>query len=104
MEHSDCGIATEGTSRIFALVRTDPSPGISSSRSKASFGFDNISLGALPAYNLTTYEQPAEEMIDTLVNMILGRRNKETVSCLAASFQEAQAEQVCDNWRDQVCE
>jgi LacI family transcriptional regulator len=43
-------------------------------------GFDNIELGAAPAYGLTTYEQPTYEMINTIVEMIIGARAVETVT------------------------
>jgi LacI family transcriptional regulator len=46
----------------------------------AVVGFDNIELGAAPAYGLTTYEQPTYEMINTIVEMIIGARAVETVT------------------------
>jgi DNA-binding LacI/PurR family transcriptional regulator len=42
-------------------------------------GFDNIEMGAAHAYGLTTYEQPAEEMIDMTVAMITRKRAAEPV-------------------------
>ncbi|MBX5156614.1 MULTISPECIES: LacI family DNA-binding transcriptional regulator [unclassified Rhizobium] len=45
----------------------------------AIVGFDNIELSAAPAYQLTSYEQPADEMIDTMVAMITGKREAETI-------------------------
>ncbi|RFB81958.1 LacI family transcriptional regulator [Rhizobium leguminosarum bv. trifolii] len=45
----------------------------------AIVGFDNIELGAAPAYQLTSYQQPADEMIDTMVAMITGKREAKTV-------------------------
>ncbi len=44
-------------------------------------GFDNIDVGASPAYDLTTYEQPIEAMAQAVADMILGRTEKQTV-CL----------------------
>jgi DNA-binding LacI/PurR family transcriptional regulator len=46
----------------------------------AIVGFDNTALAASPAFELTTYEQPMEEMVIAAVDMILGRRPVETVS------------------------
>lgn len=40
-------------------------------------GFDNTPLSASPAYDLTTYEQPAAEMVAVIVEMILGRVPRE---------------------------
>ena len=45
----------------------------------AVVGFDNVALAAAPVYDLTSYEQPVDEMVRTVVDMILGRRQKETV-------------------------
>ena len=45
----------------------------------AIVGFDNIELTAAPNYEITTYEQPTEEMVRATVDMILGRRNKESI-------------------------
>ena len=45
----------------------------------AVVGFDNTELAAAPAYDLTTYEQPIVEMVQVMVEMILGRRKKETI-------------------------
>jgi len=45
----------------------------------AVVGFDNVALAAAPVYDLTSYEQPVDEMVRTAVDMILGRRRKETV-------------------------
>lgn len=42
-------------------------------------GFDNFELCGVPAYGLTTYEQPLKEMVSTVISMILGRRDPETV-------------------------
>ncbi|WHO76022.1 LacI family DNA-binding transcriptional regulator [Rhizobium sp. BT03] len=47
-------------------------------RDLAVVGFDNIELGAAHAYGLTSYEQPAEEMINMTVEMITGKRAAET--------------------------
>ncbi|MBB3462867.1 LacI family transcriptional regulator [Rhizobium sp. BK377] len=45
----------------------------------AVVGFDNIELGGVPAYGLTSYEQPTEEMISVMVAMVTGKRNAEMV-------------------------
>jgi LacI family transcriptional regulator len=45
----------------------------------AVVGFDNIELGGAPAYGLTSYEQPAGEMVDAIVAMITGKRDAEMV-------------------------
>lgn len=42
-------------------------------------GFDNAGYAATPAYDLTTYEQPIDEMVEATVEMILGRRQMKTV-------------------------
>jgi DNA-binding LacI/PurR family transcriptional regulator len=42
-------------------------------------GFDNIMFAGAPAYDLTTYEQPVEEMVKTTIEMVLGRRERETI-------------------------
>ncbi|OBZ95598.1 LacI family transcriptional regulator [Pararhizobium polonicum] len=42
-------------------------------------GFDNIMFADAPAYDLTTYEQPIEDMVKTTIDMILGRRERQTV-------------------------
>lgn len=41
-------------------------------------GFDNTPLAASPAYDLTTYEQPANEMVAAILSMILGREPRES--------------------------
>lgn len=43
-------------------------------------GFDNIELAADPAYGLTTYEQPTDEMVRATIDMILGRRPGQSVN------------------------
>jgi LacI family transcriptional regulator len=45
----------------------------------AVVGFDNIELGGAPAYELTSYEQPTDEMINAMVAMIAGKRDAEMV-------------------------
>ena len=45
----------------------------------AVVGFDDVPLSAAPAYNLTTYQQPIEEMVKAIVEMILGKREKATI-------------------------
>lgn len=42
-------------------------------------GFDNIELGGAPAYELTSYEQPTDEINDAMVAMITDKRAAETV-------------------------
>lgn len=46
----------------------------------AVVGFDNYELGGTSAFNLTTYEQPVNEMMDAIVSMITGDRKPETLS------------------------
>lgn len=43
-------------------------------------GFDNTMFAASPAYDLTTYEQPVEEMVSAVVAMILAREPRENRS------------------------
>ena len=45
----------------------------------AVIGFDNAGYAPTPAYDLTTYEQPIDEMVQATVEMILGRREKKTI-------------------------
>jgi LacI family transcriptional regulator len=45
----------------------------------AVIGFDNAGYAPAPAYDLTTYEQPIDEMVQATVEMIVGRREKKTV-------------------------
>lgn len=45
----------------------------------AVVGFDNFELCGVPAYGLTTYEQPLKEMVSAIVDMILGRTQARTV-------------------------
>ncbi|MBB3657973.1 DNA-binding LacI/PurR family transcriptional regulator [Rhizobium sp. BK650] len=45
----------------------------------AVVGFDNIELGGVPAYGLTSYQQPTGEMVDIVVAMITGKRDAEMV-------------------------
>ena len=40
----------------------------------AVVGFDDIELGALPSFALTTWQQPFAEMVDTLVEYLAGRQ------------------------------
>jgi len=42
-------------------------------------GFDNVPLAAAPVYDLTSYEQPTDAMVEILIDMILGRRKRESV-------------------------
>ena len=45
----------------------------------AVVGYDGIDLTATPAYNITTYEQPLDEMVTVIMDMIRGRRVLESV-------------------------
>jgi LacI family transcriptional regulator len=45
----------------------------------AVVGFDNFDLCGVPAYGLTTYQQPIREMVTAVVEMVLGRREPQTV-------------------------
>ncbi len=45
----------------------------------AIVGFDNFDLCGVPAYSLTTYEQPIKEMVAAVVDMILGRKDTQTI-------------------------
>lgn len=45
----------------------------------AIVGFDNFELCGVPAYSLTSYEQPLKEMVTAVINMILGHQRPETV-------------------------
>jgi DNA-binding LacI/PurR family transcriptional regulator len=42
----------------------------------AVVGFDDIDFAAAPAYQLTTYRQPSDEMVRRLVDMICGRARR----------------------------
>lgn len=46
----------------------------------AVVGFDNTAAAASPAYDLTTYEQPTDEMVKATIDMILERAPRETVN------------------------
>lgn len=46
----------------------------------AVVGFDNYEFCGSPAYSLTTYEQPRQEMIQVIVGMVAGRLEPETVT------------------------
>lgn len=46
----------------------------------AVVGFDNYELCGSSAYSLTTYEQPRDEMVQTIVGMVTGRLEPETVT------------------------
>lgn len=46
----------------------------------AVVGFDNAAFAASPSYGLTTYEQPVSEMVDAVIAMFLGQREKITVN------------------------
>jgi LacI family transcriptional regulator len=45
-------------------------------------GFDNIELSGAHPYQITTYDQPHDEMISALVDMIVGRKPKKPVMFL----------------------
>jgi DNA-binding LacI/PurR family transcriptional regulator len=45
----------------------------------AVIGFDNAGYAATPAYDLTTYEQPIDAMVQATVEMIVGRCEKKTI-------------------------
>ncbi len=42
-------------------------------------GFDNIELSGAPPYQITTYDQPLDDMVGAIVEMILGKRKKSPV-------------------------
>jgi LacI family transcriptional regulator len=46
----------------------------------AIVGFDNIELSGSHPYELTTYDQPLDEMVSAIVDMILGRKPKKPVT------------------------
>jgi DNA-binding LacI/PurR family transcriptional regulator len=46
----------------------------------AVVGFDNADPAASPAYDLTTYEQPTDQMVKATIDMILERVARETVN------------------------
>ncbi|CAM4117293.1 LacI family DNA-binding transcriptional regulator [Paracoccus yeei] len=46
----------------------------------ALVGFDNFELCGVPSYGLTTYEQPIQEMVEAVVDMVLGRRPPQTLT------------------------
>jgi DNA-binding LacI/PurR family transcriptional regulator len=46
----------------------------------AIVGFDNAAPAASPAYNLTTYEQPTDQMVQATIDMILERAPRETIN------------------------
>jgi LacI family transcriptional regulator len=45
----------------------------------AVVGYDGIDLTATPAYNITTYAQPLDDMVAVIMDMIRGRRAVESV-------------------------
>lgn len=45
----------------------------------AIIGYDDIDFSGMAGFNLTTYRQPYEQMVDTLVDMLMGRRPSQTV-------------------------
>ena len=45
----------------------------------AIVGFDNIELSGTLPYQITTYDQPLDDMVRAIVNMILGKRKKSPV-------------------------
>lgn len=46
----------------------------------AVVGYDGTDLATAPSFNLTTYQQPMEEMVAALVDMLMARREVESVS------------------------
>jgi LacI family transcriptional regulator len=42
-------------------------------------GFDNLDLCGVPAYGLRTCQQPIREMVTAVVEIVLGRREPQTV-------------------------
>jgi LacI family transcriptional regulator len=46
----------------------------------AIVGFDDIELAAAPPYQITTYQQPLEDMVAAIVQMILGKREKRPIN------------------------
>ncbi|WP_184872203.1 MULTISPECIES: LacI family DNA-binding transcriptional regulator [Mesorhizobium] len=46
----------------------------------AVIGFDNYELGGASVYGLSTYEQPKDEMVEVVIEMITGRLPPETVT------------------------
>jgi len=53
--------------------------GVGIPENMAVAGFDGIDLASLAAFDLTTYRQPYEEMVDVLVEMLLGHKPPESV-------------------------
>jgi LacI family transcriptional regulator len=43
-------------------------------------GYDGIDLAGSPSYDLTTYEQPTDHMIDALIAMVVGRAPRQSVN------------------------
>ena len=46
----------------------------------AFVGYDGIDLAGSPSYDLTTYEQPTDRMIDRLIAMVVGRSARNSVN------------------------
>lgn len=46
----------------------------------AFVGYDGSTLAAALAYNLTTYEQPMEQMVNTLIDMLKGRIEPKSIT------------------------
>lgn len=46
----------------------------------AIVGYDGDELVTSPLFNLTTYRQPMQEMVDALVDMLKGRRERESLT------------------------
>ena len=53
--------------------------GLSVPSDMAVVGFDDAAPSALPGYDLTTYRQPVGRMVETLVDMLSGRRPHDTI-------------------------
>ena len=60
--------------------------GLRAPQDLAVAGFDNIAFAGAPAYNLTTYEQPIEEMVRATVEMVLGKRERATLKLSGKLF------------------
>lgn len=52
----------------------------------AVVGYDGIDLAAMPMFDLTTYEQPMRQMSEVLVEMLLDRRERRSVSLPGCLF------------------
>lgn len=46
----------------------------------AIVGYDGTAISAAPAYDITTYEQPLEQMVKSLISMMKGRLEPESIA------------------------